>query len=66
MEKHWLGSWKGMLVGQTSDVNHNSAVAAAARKLVGVVHRCLGVKCSEGKARVGDDVFMFVFLWNIM
>ncbi|KAL8612966.1 hypothetical protein ACOMHN_001049 [Nucella lapillus] len=51
MEKHWLGCWKGLLGGQTSDGDYNTAMRAAASTLVTLLRSRPGRSCSLDKAR---------------
>ena len=59
MDQHWLQAWRGMLAGQSSDPLYNKAMSAAASKLVKVLHKFLGHRCSHSKAMV--SVFL---LWS--
>ena len=52
MDKHWLGAWRGMLAGQSSDPVYNKAMSVAAVKLAEILLRDLGYKCPHTKAMV--------------
>jgi hypothetical protein len=62
MEKHWLGCWKGLLVGQTSDQGYNTALQDAAATLSKLARKHLRCKCTVAQAKVSASPAKLIFI----